>query len=388
MYLNDLEQELEVKGASGIEIGMVKLFLLLYADDIVIFGKTPEELQKSLDILEAYCSRWKLTVNTNKTKIVVFRRGGRLPTNLEFKYNGNLIEIVNKFSYLGIVFTSGGSSFETQKTLSGQALKAMFMMNKYLYNFTALKTSHRLDLFDKLITPILNYGSEVWGFHKSATIERVHLQFCKKTMGVKQSTQNDFIYGELGRIYYQSLRYINIIKFWLKIVSAGERKYIKCIYDTMINDIELRPKKQHWASQVKLLLSRLGFMDVWYSQGVGDINNFLRVFKLRIKDIYVQDWHARLENSSRARFYITISNFQFQKYLDILPLEKHRKSLCRLRVSSHRLEVEMGRWAKPNKIPLENRKCRSCDVLEDEFHFILQCSRYQDLREIYIKRYF
>ena len=110
--------------------------------------------------------------NTNKTKTVVFRRGGRLLTNLEFKYNGNLIEIVNKFSYLGIVFTSGGSSFDTQKTLSGQALKAMFTMNKYLYNFTALKTSHRLDLFDKLITPILNYGSEVWGFHKSATIER------------------------------------------------------------------------------------------------------------------------------------------------------------------------------------------------------------------------
>ena len=79
---------------------------------------------------------------------------------------------------------------------------------------------------------ILNYGSEVWGFHKSATIERVHLQFCKKTMGVKQSTQNDFIYDELGRIDYQSLGYINIIKFWLKIVSAGKRKYIKCIYDT------------------------------------------------------------------------------------------------------------------------------------------------------------
>ena len=48
----------------------------------------------------------------------------------------------------------------------------------------------------------------------------------------------------------------------------------------------------------------------------------------------------------------------------------------------------MGRWAKPNKIQLDNRKCGSCDVLEDEFHFILQCSRYQDLREIYIKRYF
>lgn len=115
MYLNDLEEELDLNGVDGINIGLKKLILLLYADDIVIFGKTPEELQKSLNILENYCKRWKLTVNTNKTKIVVFRRGGRLPNNLEFSYNGKVIEIVNKFSYLGIVFTSGGSSFETLK---------------------------------------------------------------------------------------------------------------------------------------------------------------------------------------------------------------------------------------------------------------------------------
>ena len=72
-------------------------------------------------------------------------------------------------------------------------------------------------------------------------------------------------------------------------------------------------------------------MDVWYSQGVGDINNFLRVFKIRIKDISVQDWHARLENSSRVRLYITISNFQFQKYLDILPSEKYRKKFMSIK---------------------------------------------------------
>ena len=126
MYLNDLEEELHINGVEGINIGLKKLHLLLYADEIVIFGKTPEELQKSLKILEEYCKRWKLTVNTNKKKIVVFRRGGRLTNNLEFSYNGKVIEIVNKFSYLGIVFTSCGSSFETQKTLSGQALKAVF----------------------------------------------------------------------------------------------------------------------------------------------------------------------------------------------------------------------------------------------------------------------
>ena len=98
---------------------MINLCILLYADDIILFGKTPEELQNALEVLEEYCKRWKLTVNTNKTNVMVFRKGGRLPNNLNFICNNVNIEIVNKFCYLGVVFTSGGSSLETQKTLSG-----------------------------------------------------------------------------------------------------------------------------------------------------------------------------------------------------------------------------------------------------------------------------
>ena len=37
MYLNDLEDEFYLKGSDGIDIGMLKIFLLLYADDIIIF---------------------------------------------------------------------------------------------------------------------------------------------------------------------------------------------------------------------------------------------------------------------------------------------------------------------------------------------------------------
>ena len=79
---------------------------------------------------------------------MVFRKGGRLPNNLNFVYNNIKIEIVNKFCFLGVVFTSGDSSFGTQKTLLGQAFKAVFTLNKYLYNFTALSPSHKLELFD------------------------------------------------------------------------------------------------------------------------------------------------------------------------------------------------------------------------------------------------
>ena len=48
-------------------------------------------------------------------------------------------------------------------------------------------------------------------------------------------------------------------------------------------------------------------MDVWYFQGVGDINNFLRLFKIRIKDIYMsktgmQDLKIQAELGSILRF--------------------------------------------------------------------------------------
>ena len=65
-----------------------KFFLLLYADDIVIFANTSEELQVSLNLLAEYCERWKLTINTSKInlKVMVFRKGDILPRNLVFNW--------------------------------------------------------------------------------------------------------------------------------------------------------------------------------------------------------------------------------------------------------------------------------------------------------------
>jgi len=190
MFLNDIKSVFYEKGLDGVDIDSFKIFLILYADDIVLFANNDTELQNSMDTLSDYCKRWKLVVNTDKTKVMVFTKGGLLPVNCTFFYNHIQLEIVTKFSYLGIVFSPGGSFSDTQNTLSGQALKAIFKMNKYLYKFTDMPINHKEDLFEKLISPIINYGSEVWGFVKGSSVERVHLQFLKRLLGVKRNTQN------------------------------------------------------------------------------------------------------------------------------------------------------------------------------------------------------
>ncbi len=56
-----------------------------------------------------------------------------------------------------------------------------------------------------------------------------------------------------------------------------------------------------------------------------------------------------------------------------------------LKVSSHRLAIESGRW---NRTPVNNRICEVCARLEDEYHFILECVMYADIRIKYIRRYY
>ena len=84
MFLNDIEDVFMNKGLSGIDVKFFKICLILYADDIVIFAESKDELQKSLDALLEYCNHWKLVVNTRKTKIMIFKKSGRLPNNTVF----------------------------------------------------------------------------------------------------------------------------------------------------------------------------------------------------------------------------------------------------------------------------------------------------------------
>ena len=69
---------------------------------------------------------------------------------------------------------------QTFDTLHGQALKNIFKLKCVLNKVPCITVSHKLDLFDKLITPILRYFPEVWGYLEAAKLETLHLQYMKQ----------------------------------------------------------------------------------------------------------------------------------------------------------------------------------------------------------------
>ena len=106
MYVNDMEQNLTESGI-GIPLGDMKISMLFYVDDLVIFSDSPNGLQNGITALHGYCTKWKLKLNTEKSKVMVFKRG-RPNVSTERYFGPHKLSVANKITYLGIVFTPNG----------------------------------------------------------------------------------------------------------------------------------------------------------------------------------------------------------------------------------------------------------------------------------------
>ena len=104
MYLNDFERHFIENNCASVELQMINLFLIMYADDTVLIAESVESLQEMLNTLYRYTKEWNLTVNVQKTKIVVFRNGKYVRDEEKWTYDGKNVEVVNQFNYLGLLF--------------------------------------------------------------------------------------------------------------------------------------------------------------------------------------------------------------------------------------------------------------------------------------------
>ena len=110
--MNDLERFLHDRNSKGLDVIakdiedeldiFLRLFILLYANDTVLFSDSAEDLQIQLNNLSEYCDTWKLIVNISITRIVVFTKA--LLHHFNFSYKGSNLEIVKDYIYLGNKF--------------------------------------------------------------------------------------------------------------------------------------------------------------------------------------------------------------------------------------------------------------------------------------------
>ena len=253
-----------------------------------------------------FCSKWGLNVNLEKSKIIVFRNGGKLRSNEKWFYRGDRLEVVPYYKYVGLITTAGLNWSLAQKTLATQAMKSLFLIKKANRVSGGLMPKVLMSLFDKLVSPILLYGAEIWGCNTHKCIETVHTKFLKYVLGLPLSAPNASVLGECGRYPIRIQAVLRSVKYWLKLNSLENDRLPKAALNVQLKLDERN--KTCWITGIKDLLFRYGFGIVYIQGQVGDIRMFLMELKERLCKHQYSVWLNEIEQNKRLESYATFKS--------------------------------------------------------------------------------
>ena len=407
IFLNDLKSFLS-KNVAGLNfpLGLANsynftdieeffnLFLLLYADDTVLLAETPEGMQKCLDSLQKYCNKSGLSININKTKAIVFSRG-KVRNMPELFFEGVKLEFVWDYKYLGVLFNFNNKFIKAIKTQCCSAMKAMFALIKKGRKLD-LPLDLQLDLFDKCVSPILLFGSEIWAHENLSLCDKLQLRYLKIILNVNKSTSNVMILGEVGQFPISIQAKCRQLCFWYKLIRActeSSSKLSVLLLQFSLTIYNSSNIKLPWLKSIHTMLNSLGLSYIWlnalnkiflYSQ-----EQFKYLISQRLKDQFVQTWqHDVFDNNICITYRIFKTVFCFEYYLTYLSTY-YAKCLLKFRTSCHKLPVQKLRF---ENVPRTDRLCTLCDLKEigDEYHYLFCCqnSLIKQKRLKYIPKYY
>jgi hypothetical protein len=388
LYLSDLPEIFD-KNCHPISNFDNDLNCLMFADDIVLFSETQDGLQRCLNKLHNYCKKWDLTVNSSKTKVLLFNKGGHKFKKFNFTYGDTPLEIVQHYTYLGLTFSSCGTFTQAIKDIVSKSLKVFYKLRKLNTRDNALLT---IRLFDSLVAPVLSYGCEIWAplyFKKldnvnnfmntfeKCEIEKVNNKLCKYILGVGKYSTNLAVKGELGR-YPLIISMLSLsVKYWMRTCSLETSEFVKMSYlDSICN---YKNGNNDWAVKIYRILNLCDLSHLWEDQGLINGKVYSELCKSSLQQLYSSHWLEQINkpNSNKLRTYAKFKHsFTLENYVASHKCDK-RRNFSNFRISAHKLAIETGRYTRPFTPECE-RICLICNsgCIENEYHVLLECPLY------------
>ncbi|KAL5006947.1 hypothetical protein ScPMuIL_015753 [Solemya velum] len=172
LFINDLAVFFNGTGKC-IDINGERFAILLYADDVVLLAKTPEDLNELLDSLSGWCNRNCLFVNPSKSKVVHFRNPSVTRTASSFKCGPEFLEVTDHYTYLGLLLTEHLNFSGMAKCVARSASRALGLVLAKSRTFGDLPYQTFTKLYDSLVWPVIGYGAAIWGTTSHPCIEAV-----------------------------------------------------------------------------------------------------------------------------------------------------------------------------------------------------------------------
>lgn len=124
-------------------------------------------------------------------------------------------------------------------------------------------------------------------------------------------------------------------------------------------------------------------MHVWVDNTLINSDWLKIVVKQKLKDLFLNEWYTKVENSSNSMFYRVFKRtFGTERYLSNLD-SSLLYFYIKFRTRNHQLPIETGNWFKT---PINQRFCNTCqNKIGDEFHYLFECPQFDDKRKHFLK---
>jgi len=204
LFIEGIVEELRASNIHGFQLQRIIIHIFLYADDMVIVAASSETLQQKIDIAARFLMRRGLVINLSKSKIMVFKRSGRISKFDKFNWNGKSIDVVKSYTYLGVTFQSSGvfelaASEFVKKGIMAQGAVLSALKRSKTFNLCTVSK-----LFDSIVKSTALYAAGIWGMPHAEKVERVQQNFYKRVLNLPTSTPRHFIRLETGRPHISS----------------------------------------------------------------------------------------------------------------------------------------------------------------------------------------
>ena len=379
LFMADLAKKLEMADGK-VKVNNTEISSVFWADDIILLSESEQGLNTMIKILEKYSNEHKLKINTDKTKVMIFNKTGRLMKRL-YHINGVQLENVRSYKYLGFLLTPSGEITSGLQDLRDRALKAFMGLKTSLGLSFHKDIETTLNLVDAMVKPILLYNSDFWGCMKMPTnnpIESLHMLMCKQLLGVQKCTTNVGVLLEIGRVPLNLYAKKLAIKNWERIRKNMANRFLIESYKESVEN------KFTWSQDIKKMLEENGMLNLFLNNNYErPIFVHKRLFQTLCDQFHQNAFETIRNVGSKLRTYAIFKKQQgFETYLSHIKNFKFRRMLTKLRLSNHDLFIETGRHKKGMWRKKEMRICPLCHGdIEDEVHLLFQCPTYNTLRE-------
>ena len=352
IYLNILALMLKSCGSDNF---LKDIHALMLMDDTVLLASSREKIIEKFKILMKFCKEYGMIVNEVKTNIMVIN--GVRDDRENFCYENVTVKHTSSYIYLGSPFTGNGS---VKSVLDLHVKIRTADLNKFKIFCKKNETMpfiFKKKVFDACISSSLLYGCETWLSDSLKEVEKLYIGAIKSLLGVRETSRNDTIFIESGIPPLKEMIQKRSAVFYKKQflgmdVNVNDEKPLIKVYDLC------KQKRTNGSEYIKKLLNgpnNFGMQSLRqkFNDDLGTkamtykmINNSLNVHKVYRSDTYIN--------------------------------ECERVAFTRLRLSSHNLYIEKGRWSR---VPRENRLCECRQAVQDEEHILLDCPQTEHIRD-------